>query len=193
MLEPVTGDVLVVVDVQHDFLEGGALGIAQGSTVIAPLNCALDAFQVRSLPVIATRDWHPPGHCSFRERGGPWPVHCVQGTHGADFHPALRLPRGAVVVSKGTDPAREAYSGFEGTPLADMLRGVGCRRIWIGGLATDYCVRATGRDALAAGFAVVVIEDGVRAVDVAPGDGERALAELVAGGARLLRSAGIAA
>ena len=193
MIEPASGDVLLVVDVQHDFLEGGALGIARGSGVIAPLNRALDAFQARGLPVIATRDWHPPGHCSFRERGGPWPVHCVQGTHGADFHPTLRLPPGAVVVSKGTDPAREAYSGFEGTPLADMLRSLGCRRIWIGGLATDYGVRATGRDALAAGFKVVVIEDGVRAVDVAPGDGERALAELVTGGARLVRSDGITA
>ena len=193
MIEPASGDVLLVVDVQHDFLEGGALGIAHGSCVIAPLDRALDAFQARGLPVIATRDWHPPGHCSFRERGGPWPVHCVQGTPGADFHPALRLPRGTRVVSKGTDPAREAYSGFEGTDLAGMLHRLGCRRIWIGGLATDYCVRATGRDALAAGFAVLVIEDGVCAVDVAPGDGERALAELVAGGARLLRSAGIAA
>ena len=127
MIEPASGDVLLVVDVQHDFLEGGALGIARGSGVIAPLNRALDAFQARGLPVIATRDWHPPGHCSFRERGGPWPVHCVQGTHGADFHPTLRLPPGAVVVSKGTDPAREAYSGFEGTPLADMLRSATLR------------------------------------------------------------------
>lgn len=188
MIEPEAGDVLMVVDVQHDFLEGGALGIAQGSDVIEPLNRALNAFDARGLPVIATRDWHPPDHCSFHHRGGPWPVHCVQGTHGADFHPSLRLPRGAVVVSKGTDPAREAYSGFEGTDLAGMLRRLGCRRIWIGGLATDYCVRATGRDALAAGVAAIVIEDGVRAVDVAPGDGARALAELVAGGARLVRS-----
>jgi len=192
MIEPEAGDVLMVVDVQHDFLEGGALGIARGSAVIEPLNRALDAFHARGLPVIATRDWHPPGHCSFHERGGPWPVHCVQGTRGADFHPALRLPRGTVVVSKGTDPAHEAYSGFEGTDLADLLRRLGCRRIWIGGLATDYCVRATGHDALASGFAVIVIEDGVRAVDVAPGDGARALADLVAGGARLVNSGEIA-
>ncbi len=184
-MQPTRGDVLMVVDVQHDFLEGGALGIPHGSSVIAPLNHALDVFTAHRLPVIATRDWHPANHCSFHERGGPWPPHCIQDTHGAAFHPSLHLPADAIIVSKGTDPAHEAYSGFEGTDLAAILRRLGCRRLWIGGLATDYCVRASGRDALAAGFEVVVIEDGVCAVDVTPGDGARALEELRRGGARM--------
>lgn len=184
-MQPTRGDVLMVVDVQHDFLEGGALGIPRGSSVIAPLNHALDVFTAHRLPVIATRDWHPANHCSFHERGGPWPPHCIQDTHGAAFHPSLHLPADAIIVSKGTDPAHEAYSGFEGTDLAAILRRLGCRRLWIGGLATDYCVRASGRDALAAGFEVVVIEDGVCAVDVTPGDGARALEELRRGGARM--------
>jgi nicotinamidase/pyrazinamidase len=188
-MQPTTGDVLMVVDVQYDFLEGGALGIASGSSVIAPLNHALDVFIALHLPVVATRDWHPANHCSFHERGGPWPVHCVQGTHGADFHASLRLPADTIVVAKGADPAREAYSGFEGTDLAAILRRLGCRRLWIGGLATDYCVRASGRDALAAGFDVVVIEDGVCAVDVTPGDGARALDEPRQAGARMQSSA----
>lgn len=190
-MQPASGDVLMVVDVQHDFLEGGALGIAQGSIVIAPLNRALDVFSARGLPVIATRDWHPADHCSFHEHGGPWPPHCIQGTRGAAFHPSLRLPADTIIVSKGTDPAREAYSGFEGTNLAAILRRLGCRRLWIGGLATDYCVRASGRDALAAGLEVLVIEDGVCAVDATPGDGARALDELRQGGARMVSSAAL--
>ncbi len=190
-MQPASGDVLMVVDVQHDFLEGGALGIAQGSIVIAPLNRALDVFSARGLPVIATRDWHPADHCSFHEYGGPWPPHCIQGTRGAAFHPSLRLPADTIIVSKGTDPAREAYSGFEGTNLAAILRRLGCRRLWIGGLATDYCVRASGRDALAAGLEVLVIEDGVCAVDATPGDGARALDELRQGGARMVSSAAL--
>ena len=186
MIEPASGDVLLVVDVQHDFLEGGALGIARGSGVIAPLNRALDAFQARGLPVIATRDWHPPGHCSFRERGGPWPVHCVQGTPGADFHPALRLPRGTRVVSKGTDPAREAYSGFEGTPLADMLRSLGCRRIWIGGLATDYCVKTSVLQLRRAGLRVIVHLDACRGI--APETVASAHTQMIEAGAELAQT-----
>ena len=154
------------------------------------LNRWIDAARAGGAVVVASRDWHPTGHVSFRERGGPWPSHCVQGTDGAAFHPALRLPDDAWIVSKGTDPDRDAYSAFGGEPLAEELRRRGVRRLWVGGLAEDYCVRATVLDGLKAGFDVHLIEDAVRAVNVRPGDGARALREMreagcvVEGGAR---------
>jgi nicotinamidase/pyrazinamidase len=163
-----------------------------GAQVIAPLNACIAAFRKAGLVVVATRDWHPPNHLSFREQGGPWPAHCVAGTPGAAFATGLKAPEGAWLVSKATSPNREAYSGFEGTDLVATLRGLRCQRLWIGGLATDYCVLATGRDALAAGLEVLVIEDGVRAVNVHAGDGAKALAELDAAGARRIRSTEIA-
>jgi len=186
MLVPESGDALIIVDVQNDFLPGGALAVPRGDEVIAPLNVCAAAFAAGHLPVFATRDWHPDRHCSFREQGGPWPPHCIAGTPGAEFPPGLRLPSGARVVSKATRPETDAYSGFQGTELAGQLRDAGVRRVVIGGLATDYCVRATALDALAAGFAVVVLADAVRAVEVQPGDGKRALAELSARGAGIV-------
>jgi nicotinamidase/pyrazinamidase len=186
MKAPGPGDALLVVDVQNDFLPGGALGIAEGDRVVPPLNRLLAAWRVRGMPVYLTRDWHPPGHCSFAARGGPWPVHCVAGTHGAEFSPLLDRAPGDVVVSKATRLDRDAYSALDGTPLAGALLDRGVRRIFIGGLATDYCVRATGLDARAAGLDVVVLTDAVCAVDVQPGDGARALAELAAAGAALV-------
>ena len=137
---------------------------------------------------MASRDWHPADHCSFQARGGPWPVHCAAGTPGAEFHPALDRGRIAEVFSKGADPDREAYSAFDGTGLAGWLRQHGVRRLLVAGLATDYCVRASVLDALAEGFEVTVLEDGVGAVDVSPGDGERALAEMREAGASVARS-----
>jgi nicotinamidase/pyrazinamidase len=139
--------------------------------------------------VFATRDWHPPDHGSFQTHGGSWPVHCVAGTRGAELAPGLALPPAAEVISKGTSPNEEAYSGFQGTDLAARLRQRGCRRVFIGGLATEYCVRATALDAVAEGFDVVVLHDAVRAVDVKQGDGECALAQLIARGVRVLSSA----
>ena len=172
------GDALIVVDVQQDFLPGGALAVPDGDQVVAPLNrCIRSAGRYR-LPVFFTRDWHPPDHCSFRARGGPWPPHCVAGSPGAAFAEGLTVPSDAVIVSKATDPDADAYSGFQGTALAAMLRERGCDRVLIGGLATDYCVLATVRDARAGGFQVVLLTDAVRAVDVAPGDGERAVREM---------------
>jgi len=135
------------------------------------------------VPVFATRDWHPGGHCSFRERGGPWPPHCVQGSHGAELAAGLRLPPSAVVVSKGAEVDRDAYSGFEGTALDGELRARGVRRLLVGGLATDYCVLNTVRDALAKGYEVVLLRDAIRAVDVHPGDGARAEEEMIRRGA----------
>lgn len=167
-------DALIVVDVQTDFCPGGALAVADGDAVVEPLNAL-----ARELPlVIATRDWHPPDHGSFAERGGPWPVHCVGGTPGAELHPELDRERIDVIVDKGQERDREGYSGFEGTELDQLLRERGVDTVHIGGLALDYCVKATALDARRAGFDVVVHRDATRAVDVNPGDAERAVAEL---------------
>ncbi|RMG30329.1 MAG: nicotinamidase [Gammaproteobacteria bacterium] len=182
--EPVPGDALILVDVQNDFLPGGRLAVPDGDAVIPPLNAWIRRFRARGLPVFATRDWHPPDHCSFREQGGPWPPHCVAGTPGADFAPGLELPPEVVVISKATTPEKDAYSGFEGTDLAERLQERSVRRVFVGGLATDYCVLNTVLDALKAGFEAWVIKDAVRAVDVQPGDGERALERMRQAGAR---------
>ena len=182
------GDVLLLVDVQNDFLPGGSLGVPCGDEVIAPLNRAIGLFMARSRPVFASRDWHPVRHCSFREQGGPWPPHCVVGSPGADFAPGLALPASAVMVFKATRADEESYSVFGGTGFEGMLRAAGAQRIVIGGLATDYCVLATTRDARLLGFAVVVLVDAVRAVDVRAGDGARALEEMVRLGAVMAKA-----
>ena len=190
-LEPIqlqAGDALLIVDVQNDFLPGGSLAVPRGDAVIPPLNRAIERFRHAGLPVYATRDWHPADHCSFREQGGPWPAHCVAGTPGAEITDRLELPSDAQIIDKATTADRDAYSGFEGTDLAERLRDAGVRRLFVGGLATDYCVLNTVRDALAAGFEVLLLGDAVRAVDVNPGDGERALAEMQALGAKVIDS-----
>lgn len=185
MQAPGPGDALLVVDVQNDFLPGGALGIRGGDAIVAPINRLLAAWRMRGLPVFLSRDWHPAGHCSFKAQGGPWPAHCVAGTPGAEFAGTLAIAPSDIVISKATRPDTEAYSALDGTPLAQALRARGIRRLFVAGLATDYCVRATGLDARAAGLDVVVLKDAVCAVDVQPGDGDRALAELVAEGCEL--------
>lgn len=177
------GDALIVVDVQNDFLPGGALAVPQGDQVIEPLNRAAVLFEAKELPVFATRDWHPENHCSFKAQGGPWPPHCVAGTRGAEFAPGLRLPASAVVISKATTPERDAYSGFQGTELAELLRRRGVKRVVVGGLTTDYCVLNTVKDALTQGFQVLLLTDAIRAVDVKPGDGEAARTEMERAGA----------
>ncbi|HZW26761.1 MAG TPA: isochorismatase family protein [Gallionella sp.] len=179
---PGQGDALLIVDLQHDFLPGGSLAVPHGDEVLPVLERYLERFS--SLPVYATRDWHPPGHCSFREQGGPWPPHCIAGTHGAEF--ALQLPPSAVIVSKATRVEQDAYSGFEGTDLDARLRAANIRRLYVGGLATDYCVLNTVRDALKLGYRVMLLADSIRAVDVHPGDGARAEAEMLALGAQRL-------
>jgi nicotinamidase/pyrazinamidase len=180
------GDALLVVDVQNDFLPGGALGVRGGDEVIPRLNEYVALFHRLGLPIIASRDWHPPDHCSFHARGGPWPVHCVAGTPGAAFASALVLPPGVEVVSKAVDPDRDAYSAFDGTDLHERLRRAGVRRLFVGGFATDYCVRWTVQDALGYGYQAVVLVDAVRAVDVSAGDGRRALRAVQRRGARTL-------
>jgi nicotinamidase/pyrazinamidase len=181
-------DALIVVDVQLDFLPSGALAVPHGDEVIPVLNHYLEAFGRLQLPVFATRDWHPANHCSFQGQGGPWPPHCIAGTPGAGFAAALSFPQSTEIVSKGVLQQAPGYSGFELTGLGWRLRQLACKRLFIGGLATDYCVRATALDALREGFEVLVLEDGIRAVDVEPGDGARALEELEARGAKRVSS-----
>lgn len=183
---PGQGDALVVVDMQNDFLPGGSLAVPDGDAVLAPLNRAIASFHRRGLPIFATRDWHPPDHCSFHAQGGPWPPHCVAGSTGAAFSAGLLLPPEAVVISKATTPERDAYSGFEGTDLDARLRAVGVERLYLGGLATDYCVLNTVLDARRAAYPVVVLRDAIRPVEVSPGDGERAVARMLDAGAELL-------
>lgn len=180
-LEFQRGDALLVVDVQNDFLPGGALGVAGGDQIVGVLNEWLDRARRAGAPVFATRDWHPPGHCSFRAHGGPWPEHCVAGSRGANFSSALALPPGTQVISKATAADREAYSAFEGTDLARRLAAAGIQRIFIGGLATDYCVVETTQDALALGFAVVLLLDAMCAIDARAG--EAAIARMLQLGA----------
>ncbi|HSJ80248.1 MAG TPA: nicotinamidase [Thiobacillus sp.] len=187
------GDVLLVTDIQNDFLPGGALAVAGGDEVVPVLNRYIDAFQAQGLPVYATRDWHPLRHCSFYAQGGPWPVHCVAGTHGADFAAALTLPPDTTVISKATSRDREAYSSFQGTDLDSHLREAGIRRLFIGGLTTDYCVLNTVRDARRLGYEVFVLADAIRAVDVRSGDGQRAEAEMASLGAQFITLDGQAA
>jgi nicotinamidase/pyrazinamidase len=187
------GDALIVVDVQNDFLPGGRLAVREGDAVIPVLNRYLELFASRGLPVFATRDWHPANHCSFREQGGPWPAHCVAGSSGAAFAAPLKLPASAVVISKATTPDAEVYSGFEGTDLEARLRGLGVRRLFIGGLATDYCVLQTVRDALQRRFEVRLLVDAIRAVNVKPGDGAQAEAEMARRGAVPVRFQEVAA
>ena len=175
---PRAGDALIIVDVQNDFLPGGALAVPQGDEVVSVLKRYAALFATLGLPVFATRDWHPRNHCSFRERGGPWPAHCVAGTQGAQFAAGLKLPSGARVVSKATTPEQDAYSGFAATDLDAMLRQENVHRVFVGGLATDYCVLNTVRDARVLGYEVVLLQDAIRAVDVKPGDGLRAQEEM---------------
>lgn len=186
-----SGDALVAVDVQLDFLPGGSLAVPGGDAVVPALNRYLAEFRERKLPVFATRDWHPPGHCSFRDQGGPWPPHCIAGADGARFAALLDLPCEVRIVSKATAADRDAYSGFEGTDLADQLRAAGASRLLIGGLATDYCVLNTVLDARRRGFEVLLLADAIAAVDVEPGDGERAIVRMLAAGARAIRHADI--
>ena len=177
------GDALLIIDMQVDFLPGGALGVAGGHEVVAPINHLIDLFTRGGLPVFASRDWHPEDHCSFQAQGGPWPPHCRAGTPGAAFAAELALPDDAVVVSKADTKAVDAYSAFAGTTLSAQLRARGVTRLTVCGLATDYCVLNTVTDALEEGFTTLLVLEAMRAVDVHPGDGSRALDRMVARGA----------
>jgi nicotinamidase/pyrazinamidase len=189
-------DALLIVDFQNDFCPGGALPVAEGDQIAAPINELLDSFDL----VVATRDWHPPDHGSFKGievdpaawRGADpasiWPVHCVQGTPGAELYPELESAKVDVVIDKGQDRNSQGYSAFQDTRLVDLLRERGVDRLFVTGLATDYCVKQSVLDALRLGFEVTVVGDAVRGVDVEPGDSQRAIAEMEAAGADLARS-----
>ncbi len=170
------GRALIIVDFQNDFTPGGALGVDEGDEIAPRLNML--AHSGKYDLVVATRDWHPSDHGSFAERGGPWPVHCVRDTPGAQLHPALDAQSVDVIVDKGQDPGADGYSGFEDTDLEELLRSHGVEEVTVVGLATDYCVKNTALDALRAGFRVQVDPEGVRGVNVDPGDSDRALEEL---------------
>lgn len=174
---------------QRDFCPRGALAVKGGDEVIPALNQVISTCERIGIPVYYTRDWHPPNHMSFKARGGPWPPHCVQGTPGAEFHPSLRVPLGAIVISKGDDPDAEAYSAFQGTDLEKRLKEVEVDTIILGGLTTDYCVKESTLDARRAGFEVEVLEDCTRAVNVKPEDGAKALAAIREAGAKLTTAA----
>jgi len=182
---------LIVVDVQNDFCPGGALAVKDGNKIIPPLNALIDAFTVSNLPVCFTRDWHPPDHSSFRENGGPWPSHCVRNSRGARFYPDLHVPKNALVVSKATEPDKEAYSGFQGTDLSSTLKRMGVTELFVGGLATDYCVKNTVGDALEEGFLVNVLTDCVRGVNLKRTDSASALKWMKVRGAKERTSEGV--
>jgi nicotinamidase/pyrazinamidase len=178
------GRALVIVDFQNDFTPpDGALAVPEGDRIAERLNALARSGEFDL--VVATRDWHPPDHGSFAERGGPWPVHCVRDTPGAQLHADLDAAAVNVIVDKGQDPDAEGYSGFEATELGDLLRERGIEELTVAGLATDYCVKNTALDALREGFAVTVDTAAVRGVEVEPGDSQRALEELRAAGAVL--------
>lgn len=181
--QPAGRSALVLVDIQRDFCRGGALAVPDGDAVVPAANRWIARARAEGMPIIASRDWHPADHASFREQGGPWPPHCVQGSPGAEFHPDLAVPADALVVSKGSSPDFDSYSDFDGTGLADRLRALAVQRLFIGGLALEYCVRATVLDALAAGFEAHLLLDATRALEVHPGDAEAALAEMTRAGA----------
>jgi nicotinamidase/pyrazinamidase len=175
-------DALLITDIQIDFLPGGALPVAGGHEIIPVLNDYIQRFEGRG-HILASRDWHPANHISFKAQGGQWPPHCIQNTRGAEFNPKLKLPPRTMVISKATDPNHEAYSAFDGTNLLKDLSKLGIKRLFIGGLATDYCVLNTVLDAQNFGFETLVLMDATRGIDVKPGDVNRAIEQMVKGGA----------
>ncbi len=183
----IEGRALIVVDVQKDFCPGGALAVERGDEVVAPLNRLIGEFLERGEPVYKSRDWHPARTKHFADYGGTWPVHCVAGTPGAEFHEDLLDDPRVRVVSKGLGD-EDSYSAFDGTTLAEALRREGVREVWVGGLATDYCVKNTVLDALREGFRVRALSDAMRAVNLKPDDGRRAIEEMRAAGASVVSS-----
>lgn len=188
---------LLIVDVQLDFCPGGALAVAEGDAVVPVLNRYISLFWQRGTPIFASRDWHPARSVHFRENGGSWPVHCVQETPGAEFHPKLLLPEGTIVISKGLTRWDEGYSALQGvtengTPFPMLLRHMGLDRLYVGGLATDYCVKESVLEGLKEGFDVTLLADAVRAVDLTPGDGARAVEQMRAAGAGVVTLESIA-
>ena len=176
-------DALIIVDVQRDFCPGGALPFPEGDKIIPFLNEYIRLFKKTRASIFATRDWHPPNHLSFKAQGGSWPPHCVQNTQGAKFHPDLKLPKNTIVVSKAMNPRKENYSGFEGAELANILRKQGIVRVFVGGLATDCCVKNTVLDALKLGFETVLLLDAIAGINAEPEDAQEAIDKMITSGA----------
>ncbi len=175
-------DGLIIVDVQRDFVDGGALEVKGSISIIPVINRYIEIFKLCGARIIASRDWHPPNHSSFKPYGGPWPIHCVQGTRGAEFHPELRLPNDVLIISKATDPERDAYSAFQDTGLKGELEKFGIERVFICGLATEYCVKSTALDALGLGFETFLLIDAIKGIDEE--SSKRAIKEMVDRGIR---------
>jgi len=179
---------LLIADVQNDFCPDGALAVKAGDKIIPTVNKYIKLFSERKLPIFITRDWHPSQTKHFKQFGGDWPKHCIQNTKGAEFHPKLKLTKEAIILSKGMDPKKDSYSAFQsidsnGTELFNLLKIFGVNELFIGGLATDYCVRFSARDALKNGFKVKILVDAIKGVNLKPGDSEKALREIIRRGA----------
>jgi nicotinamidase/pyrazinamidase len=177
---------LIVVDVQNDFCPGGSLAVAHGDEVVAPINKLIREFLDRAEPVYKTRDWHPARTKHFAAYGGVWPIHCVQNTRGAEFHADLLEDPRINIISKGIDESADGYSAFDGTNLGGLLREEGVEEIWVGGLATDYCVKETVLDGVRQGFKVKALADSMRAVNLKADDGAKAVAQMRAAGAEIV-------
>jgi nicotinamidase/pyrazinamidase len=185
-------DALLVADIQNDFLPGGALGIRGGDDIVPVLLNYIDRFHAKGLPIFLTRDWHPPNHCSFRAQGGPWPPHCIAGSPGSLPPRMFETLVSAVIIYKAIDADREAYSAFQDTSLHRHLKAIAVQRLFIGGLATDYCVLNTVKDARAAGYEVRLLMDGIKAVNLQPDDGPKAEQEMIRLGAVPVRLEAVA-
>ncbi len=180
---------LLIVDVQNDFCPGGALGVPEGDKIIPVINKYIKIFTKEKLPIFLTRDWHPIKTKHFKDFGGIWPVHCIQNTKGAAFHPKLKIPKQAIFLYKGMDPKKDCYSSFhaedeKGTDLAKLLVVMGIKELYIAGLATDYCVRFSTRDAIKHGFKVKILMDAIKGVNLKPDDSQKAIKEMVKEGAK---------
>jgi len=177
------GDALLIIDLQNDFLPGGSLAVPGGDLLLPVVNAYIGRFQRHRLPIYLTRDWHPPDHGSFTSQGGPWPEHCVAGSPGAGFPDALSVPDTARIISKGVDSDEDGYSAFSTPEFHAQLREAGIRRLFCCGLATDYCVLHSVRDALQRHYRVFLLQDAIAAVNVHAGDARRALQEMIDAGA----------
>lgn len=180
---------LLIVDVQNDFCPDGALAVPEGDKIVPAINKYIKIFSKDKMPIFATRDWHPVRTAHFKDFGGVWPVHCIQNTRGAAFHPKLKLPKSAILLYKGIDPQKDGYSAFEaeddrGISLPNLLRRLGIKELYIAGLATDYCVKFSTKDALRQGFKVKILMDAIKGVNLKPRDCEKAIKEMLNLGAK---------
>jgi len=187
-MKTTNGHALLVIDLQLDFMPEGALAVKDGDKIIPVINKLVKLFSAKEDMIFFSRDWHPEKHCSFFENGGTWPEHCVRGSRGARFHPDVQIPETSKIISKATTESKDAYSAFEDTELAEEMQKNNINTIYVCGLATDVCVRSTVLDGLKLGFRIIVVSDAVKAVDLEPGDGDRAIQEMNAAGAEILES-----